>query len=1857
MIKRYCWLFSLLLCAAVVCPAQSYDKMWKEVKVASAQDRPETALAALEKIRKRAVRENNAGQLMSATFSAAWLKGNVSPDSTKAALNAMERMISSESIPASRALWQAAMGKTLLLGHDTAEVRRGRALMDEALQNMSVLSVARTTDYLPVFVVGDDSRYYKDDLLSVVIAAAAESPHFSDAENLRFYGRAIVAYRRQNNMNAVLLATLDSIRTAAGDYTPKGIGALQAGLLRAAETFERLPLNIETYIALVQLDVVDGAKGEEAYGMKMGWAEKGLKLYGKEKRSALLKNFIARLQQPYINMEAECATVYPGKTFTAKLTARNVTQAALRIYRLEADAVDVALAEAQGIDIKKKSRKQLVQTFVHDFAAAPAYRSQTDTLCLQLSEPGIYLCDLQADGRSLCQSLVNVSRLLPLMQSLPNGTNRIRLLDAATGAPVKNGAVHVYKKEYGKLLQQAVYESAPNGEIVIPRSDKQSYGYDFFAVTATDRYLPGFSVDFTSAMPRLATVEKTVTKLQLFTDRAIYRPGQTVYYSGVAYTQQGDSVSVVSGMETTVKLSDGNGQSVGEQICKTDSFGTISGKFRLPDVCLPGAFRLSAAQAYPLSVKVEEYKRPTFMVETDDIETAYQPGDTVLLNGTVKTYTEIPLPGSRIKYSITKWAAYRYGTDRDSQPQSGVTTADSTGHFQIPVVLDRAGNAMPGNMANRMRYTVSIAVTADNGETVSAEHVIPVANRASWLSTDWPRSLCKERPGRVTISRTTASGKELGGSVSYILSNGTNKAVSQGEWNCGQAFTPHLLEALPSGEYNLLLVAGNDTLLHKFLLFSELDTKPAGKETFWQYVRTNARQDSALVIVGSPRDSVTLFYTLVSGNKRMADRVITFSDSLLHFPLVYEPEMGDGACATFAFVKNGTLYTTEARITKPMPEKRLLLNWQTFRSRLVSGQTETWQLRITTPDGTPADAVLMARLYDASLDAFAASPWDFNIFFNRRQISARLSIPYNFPLSLVGIKAGKELKEPTLDFTQWNGSIFKSRYYGILEGRLYGMAIKSEAALSDRMFSMSGNSLSGLHTAAKHRNQVVADSVAPEMAQDTGSGTAAADVVPRTNFAETAFFQPALRTSADGVVTLRFTLPESLTSWNFTALAHSRAMDYGRLDTTIVARKDFMVQPAMPRFVRRGDKAVIPVAIRNLSDNSIDGTVHCLIIDPENQKVLKNMTRRFAVAAAAGTTATFDLSADFAQPVLICRVVAQTEGFSDGEEHYLPVLTDRVDVTRSAQFVMTEPGSLNLRTDTLWSDQNRAENRRLNIEMSSNPMWYAVASLPALAAQSGESALGWAARYYAVSLAGRIAADNPEIRQLATASDNSVWASVLFRNPELKQTLLAETPWVAAARSEAERPAALRDLFNAQSIAANKYSALDHLKALQQPDGSWSWYKGMPGNAYITSQIALLLARLQNLSGDESAQTCLTSAMRFMEQQADKDAADMKASGAPRISEAHLIYLYTRALLGLKPNATVKYLTEQACEKPTALSMYEKSLLAVALTKTGAGDRANEVLGSLLEHTVSAPGRGRYFDTERAVSTLRDYRIPTQVATIEALMTRGSKADLSAADEMRLWLMLSKRTQLWQNSPTTVDAVYALLQGARTNGAVMSLKDSATVSRPLYFTLHAGEKILAVNADAQAHGRNTAGYVNETFTDAKTLAATDITIRKQEPGTAWGSVVACYTLPVSAVKVSSEGLGLTRRFEVKRNGKWQPLQEGGAISTGDVVRQVFVVTADGDYDFISLKSARPANLEPRRPLSGYTWENGLGLYRSVRDASTEYFMEKLPKGIYTLTEEYVADRAGRYQCGTSKIQSLYAPEFGAQTPGFVVFGQ
>lgn len=1865
LMKRLLFTLLLLLQLPAGLQAQTYESLWKQAEAARHKDQPASALKAVEQVREKALLEHNDAQLLRASLGALLFKGEQSPDSAAAILQRMEKALQSEQRPVERALWHSALAQAYKQQAgpswhpDTAATARSLRHAQAALSQPEALADASAKDFLPLFVEGKESSIFGHDLLHVLWRT---HQHQLASEALATLRRIISIYAQRHLDDAVLCLSLDSLQL---HFPVRQVtGALECdSLYEALQTLARQHAsslwNVRTYQSMAEMSRSETTETARLHNdsLIVGQLGQAIRTYGHSEWANPLRQRLQAMETPSASLESIPAEVYPSTKLPLRLRARHLQQVGLRLTRICDSQRE---ARAQGSKLAKRAAKLRGRSTRQTFRLAerPAYEWQTLTdSCTCPTQPGVYYAELLGKHDEVLDThTFSVTTLRAMVFSTPGEHHRVVVADSRSGRPVPGARITqmAYNADLRREVQAKVYEADSLGTVELSHPGLYS---NFYVATPTDQAAMPFRLGYAGyGQPSAELSHLTV---DLFTDRAIYRPGQRVQASMVAYARQGDQFQVEKGLQGKLLLRNANRKVVDSLLVQTDEWGSCAASLQIPASTLNGRFLLEFTNGQAIrsvcAIRVEEYRRPTFTTELQPNRTSYALGDSTQVEALVRTYTGIPVSGAKVKWQVTRTSWYH--AESNIPLQTGETQSDGEGHFRIPVFLKPDVSA--GNGAKRLLrhlFVVSYTVTADNGETAEGSTLLRATNRRSWLEADVPTVLCRTKGNaqplpNFRVRLVNASGTSLDTLVSYKVLSAQGQPMSSGQVHTHQAFLPEGIAAWPIGRYSLLLQAGQEVLPDtvRFTLISDDLKRPIDQQQpLFTYEGGSAAKDSVQLLIGTPLKGVVLYRDVLAQGKLLESRRMELSDTVLHESFAYRESYDDGADIYYAFLRDGQLHTYHTSVMRPLPDMSLRMEWTSFRSRLTPGQQEVWKLKVTHPDGTPASAQVMAALYDASLDALAPQSWRFSsIALFRTHTPASWSGNGSLWTSTLSGNARtanwntSAFYRALNDFTHWKPELFEYSY-----GEM-------ESAPLTRLYASSGRASRSMKM-AKRRNLAFA---APEAmnavadrnddldsaVEDAGSTEGAlSTVVPRSNFAETAFFRPSLHTNATGEVSIDFTLPESTTQWHFLALAHTPSMQHGTLDTMAVARKEFMVQPFMPRFVREGDQVALPVQVSNLSAGTLQTTVRVELTDALTQQCVWSKVQRITLRADEVQTVEFSCKVPKGCSLLICRAVGQAAAFSDGEEHYLPVLSSEVQVARTLPFTIRRQGTTELRIDTLLPPH--AAHPSLTVEVTSNPTWTAVNALPALFSEpQALSATDWATRFFAYNVGESLAQRHPEIGLFINSQPEETSALARLHLDQLDDL----TPWLQQAYAEGQRASQLRSLLDAEASAARKHTALDHLRDLQTAEGGWSWCPGMPANAYITLETALLLARTQQLALDTDSRPLTQRAMNYLKKYMAKDVDEMKRSERETKhetvpSELHLRYLYLRLLLHQTDHdAAAQFLLERARRMNHQLTMTGKARLALVLDACGQEEEARTLVQSLLEHTVMQPEMGRSFDTPRAQSSYAHYRIATQCAAIEALEHFGHEAE---AEEMRLWLMQSKRTQMWETSQATTEAVYALLGKASAARVVKPLGDS----QPVLFTLKNRGKTVGLNAPSDSGTAHSAGYVRRTFTDPSAVQATTLTLHQPHEGVAWGAVYASCAMPASEVSTEGQGLLLQCRHEVWNEGHWLPLRAHGVLHKGDRLRAVYTLTANRDFDFVALRSTRPACFQPRQALSGFTWEGGLSAYRDLHDASTSFFVEKLKKGSHTLTEEFFIDRTGRYASGISTLSSVYAPEFHAQ---------
>ncbi|WP_308271991.1 alpha-2-macroglobulin family protein [Prevotella sp.] len=1824
--------------------ADSYTSLWKQFDSAMQKDHPQSALKVLAQITDKAQRERAYGQLLKAQVSIAGCETMMSPDSL---LPAIERLKYAEQTAVSNgdnvlaAVYQSVLGSVYTDNRRLLDdgVAIGKEYYAKSMAHPDALASAYATGYEPFVVDGVDSKYYYDDLLHVIGMRAG------DYRTMHDY------YASHGKREGALLTALELVKKSrrAGDEgrvkKSKYIMSLDSLVRQYGDLLPCGEVAIERYAYMKNAEDISAEE-------KMSYINYALMKWGAWQRMNILRNAQRRLTLPSFHASLGGEIALPGVARKVMVMGlNNIGQIRITASRLNIDGT-TNLDPSNDKDYARLRRHIVstdpVLTDVRNYVGMPAYKTISDTLEIKGLRTGMYLVEVSTDNVSMPveRRLLRVSNLYPVIEMLPGKKCRVAVLNATTGTAVPGAKVDVVMsidrdgKEHVKTFTTDV-----NGEAYVEYKASEPRAYRVY--TDEDKAFPRTSM---GGRFYYYGNKANVTKTKIYTDRRIYRPGQTVHAAAIAYTYNNKVYKgeALSGKQMTITLRDSNRKEIAKSTVTTDEFGMASADFVLPEGGLTGIYTLRSDLGNNIytNFSVEEYKRPTFKVDFEKPQTKYAAGDTVRLNATAKSFAGVPVQGAKAVVRVVRRPSvyWRYA-DNDIKHETVLvdtlqTSADGTFTVAVPMVMPETYDEHPKRYFN---FDITADVTDVAGETRHGETSLPLSDHPTMLTCDIPEKSLRDSLTTITFAYRNNAGEPIDGTVTYTIDNNS--------YTC-KANTPAKLDAaaLASARHNLVAVCGTDTLTTSFVTFSLQDSKAPVETHDWFYQSAEqfpADGSPVYIQLGSTDSIQHVVYTIISGDKIIEEGRADMHNELRTRAISYKEEWGDGVTLSVAWVKNGQSYKHTANIQRPLPDTRLNIKWTTFRDRLTPGQRETWTLNITRPDGTPARAQLLATMYDKSLDelrshkisfalpVFVNMPWlTWNGVYNRN-VYAYSEAPMRF------------LDERSLDFSRFCYQSLYTNYGEVL------MA-KEELAVSRPMY-VRGNAAS-----RKGKNKIFAGVIDTDRVADEDVSVNTSRMLPavgsadkessskvlteqvRENLEETAFFYPGLISDDKGNVSINFTLPESVTTWQLYGLAHDVQMNSGMISATSVAKKTVMVQPNVPRFVRSTDSGIILARVSNTSDKQVDGTARLSFINPETGKEVYHADHKFVVKAGETIAANFDfdMSKIKNDGLLICRIVASGRGYSDGEQHYMPVLSSRELVTNTIAFTQNEPGTLHLDLNKMFAVNDKSN--KLTVEYTNSPAWLVVQALPSMINPDGDNAISLATAYYANSIGRHLMQSTPVIKQTmelwkndASQNGGSTLQSALQKNESLKQIVLAETPWLLDADRESEQKQQLMGYFNESQINYRLADNLSRLSRLQNADGSFAWWKGMEGSPYMTMSVLQTLTRLNHMVGEQDeTKNILSTAFAYMDKQMAREVKDMKKIESEgklknvRPSELAVQYLYASTLARRDMQQSAKrnfdYLISRLAAQNTEFSIYGKAVSAVVLAGNNHRKQAADLLESIRQYTVYKEDMGRYFDTPKALYSWFDYRIPSQVAAIEALKALQPN-DANTISEMQRWLLQSKRTQAWDTPLNSVNAVYAFL-----DGNITSLTENA--GQPAVIKVN-GQKLAMPKATAAL------GYVKSAKTGDNMRS---LTIEKTSNGTSWGAAYAQFMQPTADVADATMGMKVQR--DVLKDGA--KLDNGNVqLNVGDRITVRITVIADRDYDFVQLSDHRAACLEPAQQLSGY----GYGYYCQPKDNATNYFFARLSKGKHVVETTYYVDRCGIYQTGTCTVQCAYSPEFMART--------
>ncbi|MCC3159184.1 hypothetical protein LJ737_18225 [Hymenobacter sp. 15J16-1T3B] len=1834
---------------------------------------------------------------------------------------------------------------------------------------------------------------------------------------------------------------------------PGKLAAYEAALRRAQQQYSALPAWADFQAELAAL-----ARQQNHLTQAAALAQAAVERFPRSVGTARAQELLNELQQPELSVQT-LATQLPGQAVLLNVHYRNLTQAHGFAWKITGRAaLDEVLGRRTG-ELTKAYAKRLAEKPVAEWRLAlpgPAdYRSHRAELAGPALPAGHYLVALSTAGSQPAKvrdnvttsyAFVTVSELAAVHRPAPGAGTDLWTLNRRTGQATGGVTVQPWYQQYdgGKWQYTAgpAQSTAADGHLLVPADAAGQRRYMRAFVLSQGRDSLVVAEGLNGYRQAVEPEPRQQRQAFVYTDRAIYRPGQTLYFKGIVVAGQGGGRSaVLKNQAVRLRLLDVNQQQVLELPFTTSEYGSFHGELTLPTSLLNGEMQLVVVDAATpagsgpwdgsLGIQgfaVEDYKRPTFFVALDPVTGTPKLGDTLSVRGTATAYAGPAVDGATVQYRVVRrtvwplfgWQAldFGFGGERggggykpyfpgrggEQQIASGTAKTDAQGHYRVSFTAsppdDAANqNERPGDeddygpRPGRPTYVFEVTadVTDPNGETHSAQRGVNLGGAPLNLTLSGPAEVNQQALQGFAVRSQNATGETVPAAGTVRLYQLTPPArvlhprfgprpdqpgLSReehlklfahepwlreddpatwpkrlvGEWPFDTKQTgalPGVAQALAGqlpGAYLLEAqsLAGADTARARlgFTLFNAAAAQPPLPLPAWLAAArdTVAPGEPAQVLFGTGFDEATpLRLEVESRGQLLRAEWFTLRREQRLLSLLTPAGQTGPLYVRLMLVHDGRFYQRQVTIEVAEPPRPLALDISTFRDKLQPGEKETWRVTIRNSENKPAEAELLATLYDQSLDAFrphsfrrpelpppyVGPQFNWSAQFEAKQWETLFaSFPgkptgqtfYAYPELRTSYWEWRELEKQAVHFTP---PVIKrdaeakpgfGRTSVVLRGRAAGVQMEMAAAPAPMMAKVANSKapvdLQGLGAA----DAAVAEEVrigygAPKLSADLSA------VPVRADFRETALWQPALRTNDKGEVVLEFQMPEAVTRWQLLALAHTPDLQTSLLARQLVTQKQLMVTPNAPRFFREGDQLRLTAKISSLAATALSGTAQLQLLDartnqPLDAQLLKSPAQvTFSVEANQSTTVGWELAipADQAVPLeaVTYRVVAQgqaqpagkaaqkkakkgkeekrktkneqTGTFSDGEENTLPVLPNRLLVTETLPLTLRGAGTRTFELTKLTSTSSATRrNQSLTLELTSNPAWYAVQSLPYLMEYPYECSEQTFSRLYANLLAARILQQNPRIRPVleewkkaAASGDKTAFRSKLEQNQELKNLLLQETPWVREGQTDTERMRRLAELFDEARLQAETQRAVQKLVEMQSPSGAFPWFKQMPDNRYITQLIVAGFGKLRQLGAfdamqDERTADLLRRATAYLDRELQQDYARLRQQKNVKLTDDHLgdddlHALYARSFWRQPADPAVdkaaqvayNYYRGQAAQYWPKRSRYLQGMAALTLHRAS-GEQSDKnvpvlIIEALRQNAVQSEQLGMYWKDVQAGYHWQQAPVETQSLLIEAFHEVVGD-DKSVAD-MQLWLLSHKRTHNWESTRATADACYALLlQGGR---------DWLAPVQPLQVTLGA----TPINTTAGAEAGT--GYVKRSFPAAEVRADLGkVTVQKADAGVAWGGLYWQYFEQLDKITGAANApLTLGRQLFRETTGAsgpvLTPLTAGAPLRVGEVLVVRLTLKTDRELEYVHLKDTRAAGLELISQTSGYRYQQGLGYYESPRDAATNFFLDFLPRGSHVFEYRLRAAQAGDFSSGISEVQCMYAPEFSSHSAG------
>lgn len=1609
------------------------------------------------------------------------------------------------------------------------------------------------------------------------------------------------------------------------------------------------------------------------------------------KQAAALK---AQITQSHFSFKLDKVQI-PNEEIQLKIDYRNHDQLYFRLYKVNSSFGKNSQYDYRIVDQLKEQKvlKEWVQE-LKDFGDFQPH----DTI-LQLSDLPLGNYFLMAssdnsfsrDNNRVGISQFQVSNIAYFSRQDPqSGKTQIYLRHRKNGEAIQDAKVQLFENQFNQKDRTTAWVATEqlksNAQGLVELDYNSTKNVEIEIYRGNDTLNP--NQNYYLHQGRKA---KAQLKTHLFTDRAIYRPGQTVYFKGIVIEEGNNIHSLKTNFETEIKLYNTNGEEISKQQVKTNDFGSYEGSFTLPSGGLVGQLRLQDKNAMHY-FSVEEYKRPTFEVSIDSSEKSYKINDSVKISGTVTAYSGATVGDAEIRYQIVRnpqapiwpFLSSRFPPVSKEIIASGKLKTDQNGDFEFNFFAEADQENYDYNP--KYHYEISVWATSPSGEMQTATHTIRLSKQALFLSTNIGASASLNEVRKLIVHSKNIEGKPINTKAMFrlvklkspkeiiepkeeenvpyynpiesdepsLLSNLKHDyEVTQSQITTNRPID--LIRDLKPGAYVILLESTDRfgekvTIEQPFVLFDE-NAQQAPLPFFFWTKKLNEKAEvgeTASILLSTALKNLHLLYEVESQGKVIHSEWIKLSNEQRKLDFKIQEEQRGGITFHLTAVHSNRLINQREFVAVPFSNKKLQVDLTTFRDLIKPGAKEKWTVQLKDQNGKAVEAEILAGMYDQSLDVFRLNDWSMNIY---QQVHSQLNWQSNSTFhkshsNLYGRNPNPSISYPSRFLPQLNWFGFYLNQFGRYNKQPMMMA-DSDAAYENEERFIDGVAAKNESTVSEQSIQLVKESVKVPNLQI------------RSDFRETAFFYPQLKTDGDGKTSFEFEAPDALTQWKLQLITHDKELRIGSRKETVRTQKDLMLSLNAPRFVREGDQLKLKILINNLSNETQSGQVQLEFFNPINNQKLDLIeqgddTQEFSISANQNASNSFLVKIPEGVKAIKYRAIAKGEKHEDGEEKIIPVLPVKQLITKTHPFnIEGNRDEMLLFTPLILSKQNGITPETYTIEVTANPVWQVVQALPYLQSGKAHSSDQLFHQYFTNRLAKKIVDEQPKIEEIfklwAELSPEEL-SSQLEKNQELKSLILEETPWLQEAKSESEQKRQIANLFDENNLNIQLQNSLNELIDWQLPNGAWPWFKGMPESRYTTQIILNGLGHLNALGAgaeNQKLQAAIENGLQYLDEKVLEDYQKLLAHSAYDTAEwtvgsYQIQYLYLRSFypeIEIKDPTAYHFYLRKAKKEVHQHPLMQKAMLATVFYKKGNSALAKEMLLSIKDHAITNSELGMYWKENSSSWSWQNEKIETQALLIEAFET--ILTDKESVQQMKLWLLKNKQVNRWKSSKATAAACYAML-----------LKGENWLNQNNVIELKFDGKQLST-ANSEVAG---SGYLKKRWLKNEiTPKMGEIEVKNKGEGVAWGAVYMQYYQEIDKVEENSQsGIKVSKKlFKIVQEGKSEkliPIDKGG-LQIGDRIKVRLRLESDRELSFVHLKDGRASGMEPLNELSAYRGQDGLYYYQSTKDASTNFFFEHLARGVYVFEYELKTNISGTYRLEPAVFQSYYAPEFQALSNG------